>query len=75
MNNSSEKYDLGFICGMKSCIYQMDSFGKYLLRSSLKIWSIGEILVLSRNFAQCIIYDTSNFFHFDGVKYNDLQIV
>ena len=66
MINFSVKNDLGFICGMNSCIYYMDSFGKYLLRSSLKIWFIGEILVLSRNFVQCIIYDTSNFFHFDG---------
>ena len=51
----------------------MDSFGKYLPRSSLKIWLTGEILVLSRNFAQCIIYmsdKTIFFFTFMAEKTN-----
>ena len=66
VNNSSVKNNLGFICGMNICIYKVDSYGIYLSRPSLQIWLTGEILVLSRNYAQCIIYDTSNFFHFDG---------
>ena len=58
VNNASVKNNLGFICGINSCICQTDSFGKYLSMSSLKIWLAGEILVLSRHFAQ---YDISIF--------------
>ena len=57
----------------------MDSSEKYLSRSrsSFEIWLTGGwvgwgrgTLALSRNFAQCIIYDTSIFFTLTAEKAN-----
>ena len=66
VNNSRIKDLLGFICDFNICIYYKDSFGKSISSFSLKMWLAGQFFILSKNFAQCIIYDTSNFFHFDG---------
>ena len=65
VNNSRIKNLLGFICAFNIFIYLKDSFGKYISSFSLKKWLAGEFFILSKTFAQCIIYDTSNFLHFD----------
>ena len=68
VNNSRIKNLLGFICAFNIFIYLKDSFGKYISNFSLKKWLAGEFFILSKTFAQCIIYDTSNFLHFDDWK-------
>ena len=68
VDNSWIKHILGFICAFNICISLSDSFGQYISRFSLKMWLTGQFFILSKNCAQCIIHDTSNFFHFDGWK-------
>ena len=55
VNNSSVKNHLGFICGMNSCIHQLDSFEKILIKVILRNMVNGGNFSFEQKFCQLYI--------------------